>query len=233
MSTHTDTRVPVRSPGAQVPAVAAAVAGRWGWRLWWPVVAWLVVAAWSWVALTMRTPFDESGQWSTAASGAMLLGSISAIPVLWGWGARYALGLGHDRGVVFGVTAALSLLLPAVLHVVSLAAGILELRVLGEGGIHVFALETSNKMGTWDSLWNGSWTFALIFVLPVIVGAVLVSVAVLRWGALGLLTAPVVPLALLAMVVLSDVIPLTMVGPVTVAAAALVAAWFVFRRTPA
>ena len=95
------------------------------------------------------------------------------------------------------MTTAASVLLQAALHVVSLAAGLLELRALGTGGIHVFALETSNIMGTHDGLWNGSWVFALWYLTPVILTVLLTSVGFLRWGPLGLLLVLAIPAVLI------------------------------------
>ena len=156
----------------------------------------------AWVSLAGRNPYDGGhvdtfGRWSTLPSGILLLAGFAAIPVLWVWGARYAAGLGHDRGVVFAVTTAASVLLQAALHVVSLAAGLLELRALGTGGIHVFALETSNIMGTHDGLWNGSWVFALWYLTPVILTVLLTSVGFLRGGPLGLLLVLAIPAVLI------------------------------------
>ena len=202
MSAVLELPVPTRSRWSQVPAVLAAVAGPLAWRLLWPLAVWLVAAGVAWVSLAGRNPYDGGhvdtfGRWSTLPSGILLLAGFAAIPVLWVWGARYAAGLGHDRAVVFAVTTAASVLLQAALHVVSLAAGLLELRALGTGGIHVFALETSNIMGTHDGLWNGSWVFALWYLTPVILTVLLTSVGFLRLGPLGLLLVLAIPAVLI------------------------------------
>lgn len=227
--------VPVRPRVAQVPSVLAAIAGRLAWRLWWPVLPWLLAAALAWIWLSSRSPFDDGlARWSTLPSGVLLLAGVAAVPVLWVWGARYALGLGHDRGVVFAVTTVVSLALQAVLHLLSLTAGLLEFRVLGTSGLHVFPLETSNTFGTHDTLWNASWVFALYYALPVLVLVVAVSTALTRWGAwglLGLLAIPVVLVAALGLALLGDHWVFTVLVYAAVLGGSLTAAWLVFRRT--
>lgn len=224
--------VPVRSGLFQVPGILGAVAGRWGWRLWWPVVPWLVAAAWGWVWLTSQAPFDGAALWSTTASGVMLLGGLVAIPVMWMLGSRFALGLGHDRTTVFGVTTVVSVGLQAVLHLVSLTAALVEHRAVGESGLHVFALESMNKFGTWDTVWNDSWTFGLWYVLPVIMVLVPASAALARWGALGLVGLVLIPIVMGAALVLMLAIGLTLASFIVFDVAAVTLAWFIFRRVP-
>ena len=235
-TTVIDLPVPTRSHWSQVPAVLAASVGPWAWRLLWPLVPWLATAAFMWLSIASRRPYEgDLGTWSTAASGVLLLAGFAAIPVLWMWGARFAVGLGHDRGVVFAVTTAVSLALQAALHLVSLSAGLLELRALGGGGIHVFAMETSNIMGTHVGLWNGSWVFGLWYLTPVILAILLTSVAFLRWGPLGLLMILAVPAVLAGAALLTTVIDtgftwFAVLVYVALVVGSIAGAWVLFRR---
>lgn len=218
--------VPTRTRWAQVPSVALAIAGRFGWRLWWPVATWLLAAALAWFSLRIQNSIGEAA-WATLPSGIMLLGGLVAMAFLWLGGARFALSLGHDRAVVFGVTAKVSLALQAALHLVSVTAAWLEYRMLGEGGLHVFALETENKFGTFDTVWNYSWLFGLYYMAPAMLGILVLCVALARWGALGWLSLPVIVVgwALVTLLIGAPVLFLWLM-------AALAAAWALFRRVP-
>lgn len=236
MSAVLELPVPTRSRWSQVPAVLAAVVGPLAWRLVWPLVPWLATAAITWSSIASRSAGDrDGGTWSTTASGVLLVAGLAAIPVLWFWGARYAVGLGHDRGVVFIVTAALSLVLQVGLHVVSLAAGLLELRALGTGGIHVFAMETSNIMGTHVGLWNSSWVFGLWYLTPVILTVLLTSVGFLRWGPLGLVLVLAIPAVLVGAAIVTVLVDsgFTWFGVLLylgMLVGSIAGAWAMFRR---
>lgn len=225
---------PTRHPFTQVSAVLGALAGRLGWRLWWPVVPWLAAAGIARTqALSAVLAPGETGPIMTGPAGVLLVGGVVAIPLLWVWGARYALSLGHHRGVVFGVTAATSLLLQGVLHAASLSAALVELRVVGADGARVFALETGNTFGTEDTLWNGSWLFGLYYVLPVFALMVTASAAIVRWGARGALTLLAIPVVLVGVLALMSLGGGAWPVTATLYAALLVgsigAAWWIFR----
>lgn len=245
-----------RSRWAQVPSVFVAVTGRFAWRLWWPLVPWLLAAALWWFALRAQSALGES-VWTTQPAGILLLGGLVAIPILWLGGARFALSLGHDRGVVFGVTAAVSLLLQGALFFVNLVANRLELSLLGTGGIHVFPLESPfgpGVFGTNMGLWNAGWYLGAIYLTPLFVLVVAIACAIGRFGGWGLLGIPAALLFLLAVYVAvatagvvakSEASPAdanlaaqaasTVVGVVfmlVVYVAPLVVAWLLFRKAP-
>lgn len=242
-----------RSRWAQVPSVFVAVAGRFAWRLWWPLVTWLLAAALWWFALRTQSAIGES-VWTTQPAGILLLGGLVAIPILWLGGARFALSLGHDRGVVFGVSAAVSLLLQGALFFVNLVANRLELSLLGTGGIHVFPMESPigpGVFGTNMGLWNAGWYFGAIYLVPLFVLVVAIACAVARFGAWGLLGIPAALLFLLAVYVVlatggvassadGEINPAAQatanaVGVVlmlVVHAGPLLVAWLLFRKAP-
>lgn len=224
---------PTRSPLGQVPGIVAALAGRFAWRLWWPLVAWLAAAgiARAQAMGTVLAP-GEGGPIATWPSGVLLIAGLVAIPILWAWGARYALTLGQHRGVVFGVTIAVSLLLQAALHVVSVSTALIEYRLAGPDGVRVFALDTGNTFGTQDTLWNASWLFGFYYVLPVMVLLVTASTAIARWGGLGALTLIAIPVVLAVvagLVALGGAWPVTAALFVALLVGAVVAAWWIFR----
>lgn len=190
MSAQTIPAPGLRSAFAQVPAVAAAVAGRRGQRLWWPLVIYFASAeiGWLWLSFITPAPAGTRTWYTELPSGILLLASVAAVPVLWAWGARFALALGLDRGVVFATTFGLSLLVPAGLHLVSQVCNQIELRLIGTGGIHVFTIEgpdSPTKFGTNETVFN--WTWQLLFenLVPGLVLLVIITCAALRWGLAG------------------------------------------------
>lgn len=170
------TRPDVRRPS--IAAVLLAIAGRIGWRMWWPLAAWLLVAGGArlWLATGPRTAEGDP------ISYVMLPGTVSllAIPVMvgimWFWGARFALALGHARSRVFVLTALSGFVLAAALHLISSAATVLEYRLVGEDGPRVFLTETSGFLGTNTSIINGATVMMAIYGLPLL-GILIVTCA--------------------------------------------------------
>ena len=236
----TTSTAPAVSPAAPsfttLGAALAAVAGRFGWRLWWPLAAWIVAAI---VARLSQGVNPADGVLvDTSAAGVLVLAGLVALPTLWWGGARYALLLGHDRRVTFGAATALSLGIPFVLHPFSLLAGIVERRIVGPTGVRVLAVETSDKFGTDAFFGSGTWVLLALYLVPVIAGVVLLVVALMRWNARGLLSVPLMLVALSLIAALLGVVGGS--GPVGDAisgvlwvlcwAAPLVAAWLAFRK---
>lgn len=168
--------------------ILAALAGRWGWRLWWPLVPYLATAAVTWLMLSSARR-DSPYAWSESASGALLLGSVAAVAVLWLWGVRFALALGYGRTPVFVSALALSFVLPTALHAVSNLCNLAELAIVGPHGIRVFTLEGvgDSKFGSNQTFFNGLWVLLALFLVPVLSLLVLTCVAALRRGVLGAL----------------------------------------------
>lgn len=74
--------------------ILLALGGRWGWRFWWPAVPFLVDAA-----MVMAFRKDNLGE----LAGVLLLTSLFSVLVLWLWGARFAISVGHARRHVYPV----------------------------------------------------------------------------------------------------------------------------------
>ena len=106
-----------------VGAVLSAMGGRFAWRYWWPVIPWLADIAM--VATFRRENVQEP-------AGVLFLVCLATVPLLWLWGARFAVAMGHARRRVFPMLVALSVGLPMLWQVVGsisrLAVG------LGDGG---------------------------------------------------------------------------------------------------
>ena len=236
----TTSTAPAVSPAAPsfttLGAALAAVAGRFGWRLWWPLAAWIVAAI---VARLSQWVNPADGVLvDTSAAGVLVLAGLVALPTLWWGGARYALLLGHDRRVTFGAATTLSLGIPFVQHAICLLAGIAERGIVGPTGARVLAVETSDKFGTGAFFGSGTWVLLAVYLLPVIAGVVLLVVALMRWNARGLLAVPLMLLALTFIVAVLGVVGGS--GPVGDAisgalwvlcwASPLVAAWLAFRK---
>ncbi len=106
-----------------VGAVLSAMGGRFAWRYWWPVIPWLADIAM--VATFRRENVQEP-------AGVLFLVCLATVPLLWLWGARFAVALGHARRRVFPMLVALSVGLPMLWQVVG---SISRLVVgLGDGG---------------------------------------------------------------------------------------------------
>ena len=106
-----------------VGAVLSAIGGRFAWRYWWPVIPWLADIAM--VATFRRENVQEP-------AGVLFLVCLATVPLLWLWGARFAVALGHARRRVFPMLVALSVGLPMLWQVVG---SISRLVVgLGDGG---------------------------------------------------------------------------------------------------
>ena len=79
---------------ATMTPILSALGGRWGWRFWWPALPWLVDAAM--VVAFRRDSMEEP-------AGVLLVSALFSVPVLWLWGARFAVGMGHARRHVYPV----------------------------------------------------------------------------------------------------------------------------------
>ncbi len=106
-----------------VGAVLSAIGGRFAWRYWWPVIPWLADIAM--VATFRRENVQEP-------AGVLFLVCLATVPLLWLWGARFAVALGHARRRVFPMLVALSVGLPMLWQVVGSISRLIV--GLGDGG---------------------------------------------------------------------------------------------------
>lgn len=106
-----------------VGAVLSAMGGRFAWRYWWPVIPWLADIAM--VATFRRENVQEP-------AGVLFLVCLATVPLLWLWGARFAVALGHARRRVFPMLVALSVGLPMLWQVVGSISRLIV--GLGDGG---------------------------------------------------------------------------------------------------
>lgn len=106
-----------------VGAVLSAMGGRFAWRYWWPVIPWLADIAM--VATFRRENVQEP-------AGVLFLVCLASVPLLWLWGARFAVALGHARRRVFPMLVALSIGLPMLWQVVGSISRLIV--GLGDGG---------------------------------------------------------------------------------------------------
>ena len=106
-----------------VGAVLSAMGGRFAWRYWWPVVPWLA-------DIVMVATFRRENVQEPA--GVLFLVCLATVPLLWLWGARFAVALGHARRRVFPMLIALSVGLPMLWQVVGSISRLIV--GLGDGG---------------------------------------------------------------------------------------------------
>ena len=106
-----------------VGAVLSAIGGRFAWRYWWPVIPWLADIAM--VATFRRENVQEP-------AGVLFLVCLATVPLLWLWGARFAVALGHPMRRVFPMLIALSVGLPRLWQVVGSISRLIV--GLGDGG---------------------------------------------------------------------------------------------------
>ena len=226
-----------RLPGRArtLAAALAAVSGRAGWRLWWPLVAWLVAAAVVRIgaAGADRSPLD------TSAAGVLVLCGVIGVPLLWWGGARYALTLGHTRGTVFVAATLLTMAAPYGQHAVNLVGESIERSLVGPQGPLVLAVGTSSSPAGQGAAATASWALLSIYLLPLLACVMATVVALLRWNRRGwmvvLLIVVVLAVIVMALRGLSGLGAAGEAGAVALWALCtvgpVVASWFAFRGT--
>lgn len=218
-------------PEARIPAILAALGGRFGWRFWWPLAVWLLDAL---TIVTFR------GDRATEPAGALWIASMAAVGILWFWGARFAVALGHSRRTVHTVTAVTSVLLCLAYQTIAALARLAEVAVVGNGNAWVFVATTSMEVDQ-SRFFGFAESLYLLYGLPLVGLVILVVCWGLGRGWPGGLVAALAGSAGIVLVVLSWGALDRLVGGqfqleigVTLAVASLilciVGGWFGFRR---
>ena len=143
-----------------IGAVLSAIGGRFAWRYWWPAIPWLADAAM--VATFRRENVHEP-------AGVLFLVCLATVPLLWLWGARFAVALGHARRRVFPIIVALSIGLPMLWQIIGSIARL----VVGQGdsghseGLFLFyGLPIVAMLMLGCSLWLGyGWRGVVVAIL--------------------------------------------------------------------
>lgn len=179
--THTRTQ--------QVSGLLVTLAGRRGWLLWWPLLAYVltIVGAWTWFRPGYAVlSLDSRNVVTNTPLHVLLISSMVAIGLLWALGARHALAQGYDRTTVFGWTTALSFLLPLANYGIAVIAHLIELSQKGTQGPHIFGLAHSHMMAELTEEALGYIWFSLAALLiPTIALTIVAIISGLRWGPLG------------------------------------------------
>lgn len=212
--------------------VLTAISGRWLWRLWWPLAAWLLalLVARLDLALTLR---HDGGP---AASSSIAMWTLAVtIPVflwvLWLRGALFALNVGYRRLPTYAVTATASLSLPWVINAVAATASDLGRAAIPPGSPDVFGPITEG---------SDVWTSGLVTLLGLSAGWLPILAGYLGRGTRGAFAGLLGTLILTgALVVIAPVTrlwlsPDTVLNPATAVwyVAMLPLGWLVFRPRP-
>lgn len=230
--------------------VLAALGGRWGWRFWIATAAWLVVglATAAWLHINQPRQGSVPLYYTAMPAGIYLIGYFLAIAVIWVWGGKFALSLGHRRGVVFGSAWAVTVLLGGWVWLSAQLANHAEMAIVGREAYRAFTIEAGdNKFGTETSVFNMSFLLVSIYVLPVLVSWVTMLAGAVGRGLLGAVIGLAVGLGSLVWgmfvpgSVLDRIIPTLFssnAGSLLVAGAlhlviCVVAGWLLFRRARA
>lgn len=174
---------PTRHARARVLAVLSAVGGRYGWRWWLPVAVWISRAIVGRITMSLS---PVGIRIDDIPAGWFLLSSLVALLVLWGWGSRFALSLGHRRSHVFVTMAVASVLLLAAVQLVSSVANQVEMAVVGPDGPRVLALGVGDKLGTDSGVLYAGLAAAQIYLMPVAFGLILALCWTMRWSVVGM-----------------------------------------------
>lgn len=162
-------------PAPRIPAILAALGGRFGWRFWWPLAVWLLDAL---TIVTFR------GDRATEPAGALWIASMAAVGVLWFWGARFAVSLGHPRRTVHLVTAVASVVLCLGTQAIAALARIAEVAVVGNGNARIFVV-TLYKDGDQSQFFGFGEMIYLLYGFPLVGVIILVACWALGRGWLG------------------------------------------------
>lgn len=161
--------VEARTPDALTPVgsgrgIIRELGGRGGWRLWWPVALWMLIAA------SISTVWPQG---YTAAPIPLLLGGPAAVILIWVMGARRAIQRGHDMNLVRMAAAAASVLVSAGSIVVGAVARIIEAAVRGNDNARIF-ITTFGKDTDHMQFVGVNETLYVDFALPLTAVVVLV-----------------------------------------------------------
>lgn len=164
-----------------VRGILAALGGRAQWRWWAPFAVWLLSALASLFVLQLRGLRVVTFFPSLVLVAAGALGLV----LIWAWGSRFALSLGHRRGRVFAVTTVASFAFAWFGYLMMMVARRVEQVITGWDGMLVFQLNLPD-----DKFYSEQFFDTFVMMLgamftPVMVGLACLVAWVLRWGIKG------------------------------------------------
>ena len=179
-----------------VPGILAALGGRAQWRWWAPFAIWLLSGLASLFVLQLR------GQRVTFFPSLVLVaaGALGLV-LIWAWGSRFALSLGHRRGWVFAVTTVASFAFAWFGYLMMMVARRAEQVITGWDGMLVFQLNVPGDKFYSEQFFD---TFVMMMgglFTPVMVGLACLVAWVLRWGIKG-----AVPVVIAAVIMWSSLL---------------------------
>lgn len=212
-------------------SILAALGGRFQWRWWIAAALWLMTALGSYPVLLVRNlPY------TVFPAAVLTVATAVSLLLIWGWGTRFALGLGHRRGPVFVVTVAGSLALVWGSYLLEQAARWAEFQL--SSSLRVFlAAYPGDKFYT-EEFFDSSAAMLIVMATPLGVVVCCVLAVGMRWGVLAGIAAAVGGVALVPAMIFPAEWASGVGVPfgVTVAAVScipLAVAWFAFRKQPA
>ena len=189
--------------------ILAALGGRFGWRYWIATAVWLVVGLITAAYLHIVQPRDAYGplHYTALPAGLYLIAYLLGVALIWVWGARFAISLGHRRGAVYGWAWLASLLLGGWVWLSTQLANHAEMAIVGRQTWRAFTVEAGdNKFGTETAVFNLSFLLVAAYLTPILVLWVTMLAGFVGRGLLGALIGLA---AGLASVVFGRFVPLT------------------------
>lgn len=220
-----------------VLGILAALGGRAQWRWWAPFAVWLLSGLASLFVLQLRglrVTFIPS--LVLVAAGAL------GLVLIWAWGSRFALSLGHRRGWVFAVTTVASVAYAWFAYLMMMVARRAEQVITGWDGMLVFQLNLPD-----DKFYSAQFFDTFVMMMgglftPVMMGLACLVAWVLRWGIKGAVPVVLAAVAMWAALLWLDhiLVELNLRLPFDAFTVALVGfslillamTWWAFRKQP-
>lgn len=154
--------------------ILAALGGRAQWR-WW-----LAPAVWLTVGLISRVIIARDGVgYSTSAAAVLPMAVTLSLVLVWGWGSRFAVSLGHRRAHVLPVMVVGSFALVWGCYLLEMVARRLEILA---GGVRVFHHSAPGGKFHSEEFFDIFQAFLLAMATVPAIAVACVIVCALRWG---------------------------------------------------
>lgn len=150
--------------------IVRELGGSWGWRFWWPLALWALVAA------SIATFWPDG---YTTAPVPLILGGPIAVILIWAMGARSAIRHGHNRNLVRMIATVASVLVSAGSIAVGAVARVAEASIRGNDNARVF-ITSFGKGEDHTQFLGGNELLYIDFGLPL-----LAVIVVLCWFLVG------------------------------------------------
>ncbi|MDO5676255.1 MAG: hypothetical protein Q4G35_01970 [Propionibacteriaceae bacterium] len=217
-------------------AILAALGGRYQWRWWGAVAVWLLTGLAAIPVLMYR-----GMSYTTFPATVLVLGIALSLFLIWAWGSRFAVSLGHRRGHVFLVTLVASLALPWAAYLLQMTVRRLELLAVGRDGQRAFLTSFPDTKFYSEEFFDMFFVMLSLMATPVAMAAAAVVACGMRWRLPGALLAAAgigillyLPFAISGLFMFTEPVPEAVfyLFFAAVSLACLAVAWVAFKKQP-